>query len=106
MNFLGGSLPNVMFIIGVLAIGLGLGIELKMIPLSKDIAKAGRIGAMVVGAILVAASLYIYLNPTNPNQPAPATANGALAPVQAASPDNAQLVAAAPTAVPATAPTA
>jgi hypothetical protein len=28
MEFLGGALPNVMFIIGILAIGLGLGIEL------------------------------------------------------------------------------
>jgi hypothetical protein len=46
-----------MFIVGVLAIGLGLGIELKLVPLSKEIDKTGRIGAMVVGTILVAASL-------------------------------------------------
>jgi PASTA domain-containing protein len=98
MNFLGGSLPNVMFLIGVLAIGLGLGIELKLVPLSKEIDKTGRIGAMVVGALLVAGSLYIYLNPalTNPNQTAPATANGALTPVQATPATNAQLIAAAP----------
>jgi hypothetical protein len=108
MNFLGGSLPNVMFLIGVLAIGLGLGIELKLVPLSKEIDKTGRIGAMVVGAILVAASLYIYLNPAlmSPNQPAPATANGALAPVQAAPSTNTQLIAAAPTVVPPSVPTA
>ena len=108
MNFLGGSLPNVMFLIGVLAIGLGLGIELKLIPLSKEIDKTGRIGAMVVGAILVAGSLYIYLNPalTSPNQPAPATANGALAPVQAAPATNTQLIVVAPTVVPPTVPTA
>ncbi|MEO7908757.1 MAG: PASTA domain-containing protein [Roseiflexaceae bacterium] len=82
MNFLGGSLPNVMFIIGVLAIGLGLGIELKLVPLNKEIDKIGRIGAMVVGAMLVAASLYIYLNPslTNPNQAAPTAAIAVMAP--------------------------
>jgi len=106
VNFLGGSLPNVMFIIGVLAIGLGLGIELKLVPLSKEIDKTGRIGAMVVGALLVAGSLYIYLNPalTSPDQPAPATANGALAPVQATPATNPQLIA-APTVVPPTVPT-
>lgn len=107
MNFLGGSLPNIMFIIGILAIGLGLGIELKLVPLSKEIDRIGRIGAMVVGAILVAGSLYIYLNPalTSANQPTPATANGALAPVQPAPATNAQLIA-APTAVPPAVPTA
>ena len=64
MNFLGGSLPNIMFIIGMLSMGLGLGIELKLVPLSKEIDRTGRIGAMVVGAILVAGSLYIYLGST------------------------------------------
>jgi len=63
MDFLGGALPNVMFIVGMLAIGLGLGIELKLVPLNKEIDKTGRIGAMVVGAILVAGSIFIYLNP-------------------------------------------
>jgi hypothetical protein len=97
-----------MFLIGVLAIGLGLGIELKLVPLSKEIDKTGRIGAMVVGAILVAASLYIYLNPalTSSNAATPTTANGALVPVQAAPATNPQLIAAAPTVVPPTDPTA
>jgi hypothetical protein len=52
MDFLGGALPNVMFIIGILAIGLGLGIELKLVPLNKEIDRTGRIGAMVVGTVL------------------------------------------------------
>ena len=39
MEFLGGALPNVMFIIGILAIGLGLGIELKLVALNKEIDK-------------------------------------------------------------------
>jgi hypothetical protein len=90
MDFLGGALPNVMFIVGMLAIGLGLGIELKLVPLNKEIDKTGRIGAMIVGAVLVAGSLYIYLNPSlaTRSQPA-ASANAAV------------LAAAAPTAAPA-----
>ena len=69
MDFLGGALPNVMFIVGVLAIGLGLGIELKLVPLNKEIDKIGRIGAILLGAILVASSLFIYLNPSFANRP-------------------------------------
>ncbi len=85
MEFLGGALPNVMFIIGILAIGLGLGIELKLVALNKEIDKTGRIGAIVIGALLVATSLFMYLNPalTNRNQASSATANTALAPASA-----------------------
>jgi len=85
MEFLGGALPNVMFIIGILAIGLGLGIELKLVALNKEIDKTGRIGAIVVGALLIVASLFLYLNPalTNHNQAASATTNAAVAPAPA-----------------------
>jgi hypothetical protein len=83
MNFLGGALPNVMFIIGVLAIGLGLGIELKLVPLNKEIDKTGRMGAIIVGTILVVVSLYIYLDPSLTAQTAPTAANAALAPAAA-----------------------
>jgi hypothetical protein len=120
MEFLGGALPNVMFIIGILAIGLGLGIELKLVALNKEIDKTGRIGAIVVGGLLVAASLFLYLNPTltNHNQASSATATAAqatapadsapaaaatAAPVVAAmaAPPEAPTVAPVPTAVPA-----
>ncbi|HEU5100912.1 MAG TPA: PASTA domain-containing protein [Roseiflexaceae bacterium] len=97
MNFLGGALPNVMFIIGVLAIGLGLGIELKLVPLNKEIDKTGRIGAIVVGSLLVAASLYVYLNPALTNQAAPTTASAALPPAVAATANSSQAQAEAPT---------
>jgi hypothetical protein len=85
MEFLGGALPNVMFIIGILAIGLGLGIELKLVALNKEIDKTGRIGAIVIGVLLVAASLFMYLNPalTSRNQASSPTANPALAPALA-----------------------
>jgi hypothetical protein len=107
MDFLGGALPNVMFIIGILAIGLGLGIELKLVPLNKEIDKTGRIGAMVVGAILVASSLFIYLNPSliNRNQASPTTANATLTPVVAAPANNAQAVAETPSVMPTAVPT-
>src|SRR4051812_24210460 len=88
MEFLGGALPNVMFIIGIVAIGLGLGIELKLVALNKEIDKSGRIGAIVVGVLLVAASLFLYLNPTltNRNQASSAAATAALASAPANSP--------------------
>src|SRR6266542_3192366 len=102
MDFLGGALPNVMFIVGMLAIGLGLGIELKLVPLNKEIDKTGRIGAMIVGAILVAGSLYIYLNPShiNRNQASAIPASAALAPVVATPTTNAQAGAEVPTTAP------
>jgi hypothetical protein len=105
MSFLGGALPNVMLIIGVLAIGLGLGIELKLVPLNKEIDKTGRIGAIIVGALLVVASLYIYLNPTLNNQAAaPTTANAALLPAATAPAVSGQAHAEAPTVPAAAAP--
>lgn len=105
MEFLGGALPNVMFIIGILAIGLGLGIELKLVALNKEIDKTGRIGAIVIGALLVAASLFMYLNPalTNRNQASSATANAVLAPAPATSAP-AQFATAAPAAAAIAAP--
>ncbi|MDQ2995697.1 MAG: PASTA domain-containing protein [Chloroflexota bacterium] len=105
MEFLGGALPNVMFIIGILAIGLGLGIELKLVALNKEIDKTGRIGAIVIGALLIAASLFMYLNPalTNRNQASSAPANAALAPAPATSAP-AQFATAAPAAAAIAAP--
>ncbi len=86
MDLLGTALPNVMFIIGILAIGLGLGIELKIISLNKEIDKTGRIGALVVGVILIGASITMYLNPSlgNRGQQSSAAPNAAqVAPAQA-----------------------
>src|SRR3954447_26220838 len=68
MDLLGAALPNVMFIVGILAIGLGLGIELKIVSLNKEIDKGGRIGAFVVGIMLIAVSVMMYLNPSIANR--------------------------------------
>ncbi|HJZ48952.1 MAG TPA: PASTA domain-containing protein [Roseiflexaceae bacterium] len=109
MDLLGGALPNVMFIIGILAIGLGLGIELKLVPLNKEIDKTGRVGAIVVGTLLVVASVFIYLNPglVNRNQASSTTTNAALAPAATqATSAPAQVSAPTATVVPTEAPTA
>ncbi|HEU5015008.1 MAG TPA: PASTA domain-containing protein [Roseiflexaceae bacterium] len=78
MDFLGGALPNVMFIVGILAVGLGLGIELKLVPLNKEINRGGRIGAFLVGLVLIAVSIVMYRNPALVPQQS-ATATGATA---------------------------
>lgn len=79
MDFLGGALPNVVFIVGVLAVGLGLGIELKLVPLNKEINQIGRIGAFLVGLSLIGASIVMYLNPALvPQQPATAASTTAV----------------------------
>jgi hypothetical protein len=94
---------------------LGLGIELKLVALNKEIDKTGRIGAIIIGILLVTASLFLYLNPsiTNRNQASSTTANTALVPAPTLSepttiaatvaPAEAAIVAppAAPTALPA-----
>jgi hypothetical protein len=87
MNFLNGTLPNVMFLVGVLAVGLGLGIELKLVPLNKEVGRFGRIGAFMFGILLIGASLALYLNPslTNSSQATLSASMGAAPAEQAAS---------------------
>jgi PASTA domain-containing protein len=68
MDLLGAALPNIMFIVGILAVGLGLGIELKVVSLNKEIDKKGRIGAFVAGIVLIGGSLVLYLNPSLANR--------------------------------------
>lgn len=124
MDLLGAALPNIMFIVGILAVGLGLGIELKVISLNKEIDKTGRIGAFVAGLVLIGASVILYLNPSlaNRNQtanaeavptviaPAPTQAIAAAAaqPTQAPAPTSTAVPAQAPaptsTAIPTQAP--
>ena len=64
MDLLGAALPNIMFIVGILAVGLGLGIELKVVSLNKEIDKRGRVGAFVAGLVLISVSVVMYLNPS------------------------------------------
>src|SRR5438876_8989140 len=103
MDLLGAALPNVMFIVGILAIGLGLGIELKIVSLNKEIDKTGRIGAFVVGIALISVSVLMYLNPLFANRGQQSSA--ALSAAQVA-PAPGATSAAAPTAMPAQAPVA
>jgi hypothetical protein len=117
MDFIGGALPNVMFLIGVIAIGIGLGLEFKIIEVKNGLSRGGRIGACVVGLALVATSIILYLRPTptvasSPAAVATATTGSAGAPptqaVSLSSSDQgaqSQGATAAPTEVPTAAPT-
>jgi PASTA domain-containing protein len=91
MDFVSGALPNVMFIVGMIAIGIALGIEFKIVEIKGQLSKGGRIGAFSVGAALIIASIFLYTRPA-------ATAN---TPVMQAAALPANAVAAAPTAQPA-----
>lgn len=78
MDFIGGALPNVMFLIGVIAIGIGLGLEFKIIEVKNGLSRGGRIGAAVVGVVLVATSIALYLRPAQTaSSPMPAAAAAA-----------------------------
>jgi hypothetical protein len=63
LDFITGALPNVMFIAGLIAIGIGLGIEFKIVEIKGELSKQGRIGAIGIGAALVLVSIYLYTRP-------------------------------------------
>lgn len=64
MDFVTGALPNVMFLVGMIAIGLGLGVQFKMIAVEAQLSKSARVGAFGVGAVLIIASVALYIRPT------------------------------------------
>jgi hypothetical protein len=64
MDFVSGALPNVMFIVGMIAIGIALGIEFKIVEVKGQLSKNGRIGAFGVGAALIVASIFLYTRPS------------------------------------------
>jgi hypothetical protein len=118
MNFITGSLPNVMLIAGLIAIGIGLGIEFKIVEIKSEISRQGRMGAIGIGAVLVLMSVYLYTRPPQsasslvpgvgvPSPAAAANVDAALVapqPAQAASaPLQAAATSIAPAAVPPTA---
>jgi hypothetical protein len=79
MDFITGALPNVMFIAGLIAIGIGLGIEFKIVEVKGELSKQGRMGAIGIGAVLVMVSVYLYTRPpqtANKGVPGAATAPG------------------------------
>jgi hypothetical protein len=100
MDLLGAALPNIMFIVGILAVGLGLGIELKVVSLNKEIDKKGRVGAFVAGVVLIAVSVIMYLNPSLADRTQEASV-GAQQAAAAQSPIQAAPTAAPPTEAPA-----
>src|SRR5262249_24941855 len=80
MDFVGGALPNVMFISGLLATGIGLGIEFKIVEVKGQLNKQSRIGAIGMGLVLIVVSIVLY---TRPPQTATAPSASQPAAVQA-----------------------
>lgn len=91
MDFVSGALPNVMFLVGIIAIGIGLGIEFKIVEVKGQLGKGSRAAAFGIGTVLIATSVYIYTRPPHTT----------VAPVAAA--PNVVQAAMLPTGVPATA---
>jgi hypothetical protein len=65
MDFITGALPNVMFIAGLIAVGIALGIEFKIVEIKGQLSKNSRIAAFVLGIALMGFGVYLY---TKPNQ--------------------------------------
>lgn len=63
MELIGGALPNVMFLVGVMAVGIGLGIQWKIIEIKADLGRTGRIAAFAMGSVLIGLSIMLYLQP-------------------------------------------
>jgi hypothetical protein len=91
MDFIGGALPNVMLITGLIAIGIGLGLQFNIVEVKGNLSRTSRLGAVVVGLSLIGGSIYIHTHPpqvaatqadTQPTA-APAATAGAAAPAPA-----------------------
>lgn len=111
---------HIIFIVGIIAISIGLGIELKLVPVSNQVSRSGRIGAMALGTVLVFVSIGIYLRESSQaaavtsatpqpalatNIPAQANIAGVSTPVPSALAELATAVPLLPTDIPPTATT-
>jgi hypothetical protein len=99
MDFIGGALPNVMFLVGVIVLGAALGIQFKLVEVQTQFSKNGRIGAFIVGGLLIATSIYLHVNPQDV---ATDTAASEAAPAEAAAPTDVPPTDVPPTDVPPT----
>jgi hypothetical protein len=90
MDFVGGALPNVMFLVGIIAIGVGLGLEFKIIEVKGTLSRTSRYGALGVGGLLVVASIFLYMRgaaaPTATTAATPSAAAGVVLAAPAAAP--------------------
>jgi hypothetical protein len=64
MDFISGALPNVMFIAGLIAVGIALGIEFKIVEIKGQLSKHGRIAAFLIGIALIGFSIHLYTKPS------------------------------------------
>jgi hypothetical protein len=67
-------------LIGVIAIGIGLGLEFKIIEVKNGLSRGSRIAACVVGAALIATSIALYLRPSQTASTTPPVDAAAVAP--------------------------
>lgn len=77
MELFSAALPNIMFVAGIVAIAIGLGIELKVVPVGNQVGRGGRIGAMTVGVLLVIVSVVLYVQPQGSTTASSPTATAA-----------------------------
>jgi hypothetical protein len=112
MEFITGALPNVMFICGIISIGIGLGIEFKIVEVKGQLSKQGRYGAIATGGLLILVSVFLYTRPPQAaNAPTavgapPAVAQAAAGTQPEAPASQAAAATEAPTAAPTQAPSA
>ncbi|HMQ31474.1 MAG TPA: PASTA domain-containing protein [Chloroflexaceae bacterium] len=102
MDFIGGALPNVMFLVGIIAFGVGLGLEFKIIEVKNGLTRGGRIMACLMGVVLMAASVALYLRPAAPIATSASAASAAVGAPDQTPGTGAAAVAALPTATTAT----
>lgn len=79
MEILSAALPNIMFVAGIIAVAIGLGIELKIVPIGNQVGRAGRIGAMTFGILLIIVSVFLYIRPPEATTASSPTAQPAAA---------------------------
>jgi len=79
MDFVGGALPNVIFLAGLIALGTGLGIEFKIIEIKGELSKQGRLGAIAVCLVLMGVSVVLYTRPVQTAQTTPPAAQAVAA---------------------------
>lgn len=104
MDFIGGALPNVMLITGLIAIGIGLGIQFNIVEVKGNLSRTSRIGAILVGLFLIGSSVYIHTHPPQATATQTDVPTGQSPEVPAASTVSSSPAPAAPTASPMAAP--
>jgi type IV secretory pathway VirB10-like protein len=97
MDFIGGALPNIIFIVGIMAVGIGIGIEFKIVEIKAELTQTGRAVALTVGFLLIGMSIFLY---TRPDQTALSPTSPVASPAALVEPNPSPNSAAAPASAP------